>query len=653
MGNVKKFMMAAAGGAGLNVEEVFSVDPYVGNGSSQTITNGIDLSTEGGMVWTKGRSNARGNNIWDSGRSLNQVIMPDQGGGGTFTESSGIGVTSFNTNGFSLGGNYYSEANSSGNTYVAWTFRKAPKFFDVVTYTGNGTNGRTISHNLGTTVGCIIVKNLSQSSDWAVYHRGAFSGVNPSHYFGKFNDTSVFSDGETYWNDTEPTDSVFTVGTSYLTNANNNNYVAYLFAHNNNDGEFGATGDQDIIKCGHYLGTASTNGNYVTLGWEPQFLIIKGSNESANWVVVDNVRGIPHNGSARILSSNVTSAETQAQRVEIFADGFRAKTNNNFTNAYNGKYTYIAIRRPMAVPTSASEVFDMHTGSAYNTKFSVNLSQVDWATTQDIVSGSPSYTSARFQGGNWLRKSSYDYEGTSEHGLFDLKYEYAQKQGGTDMFTWMWKRAPGFFDVVTWNIDGTGNQTIKHNLGVVPEMVITKNRSDNGYGSGSWWIGHNGLTGWDSSNENDRHILQNWGTAASAQQGYHRDFTSTSIRLLSNAVGGYTTSHVGIGFLFATLPGISKVGSFTHTYNTAQNIDCGFSNGASFVLLKRYDSSGSWRLYDSERGITSGNDAMIDWGDTAAQDNTANQIDIYSGGFGMRANYLAGGDYIFLAIAAI
>jgi len=122
MSNVKKLMMTAAGGAGLNVEDVFSAYLYRGNGSSQTITNGIDLSTEGGMVWTKGRSAARGNNIWDSERSLNQVIMPDQGTGGTFTENSAIGVTALNTDGFTLGGNSYSEANIANTDYVSWTF---------------------------------------------------------------------------------------------------------------------------------------------------------------------------------------------------------------------------------------------------------------------------------------------------------------------------------------------------------------------------------------------------------------------------------------------------------------------------------------------------------------------------------------------------
>ena len=94
--------------------------------------------------------------------------------------------------------------------------------------------------------------------------------------------------------------------------------------------------------------------------------------------------------------------------------------------------------------------------------------------------------------------------------------------GGTNAHSWMWKRARGYFDIVTWNIDGTGLQTINHNLGVVPEMIWSKNRDDNGSGSGDWWIGHTGLTGWDGENENDRHALK-FTNAASAQQGYHKN----------------------------------------------------------------------------------------------------------------------------------
>ena len=227
----------------------------------------------------------------------------------------------------------------------------------------------------------------------------------------------------------------------------------------------------------------------------------------------------------------------------------------------------------------------------------------------------------------------------------------------------MWKRARGYFDMVTWNVDGTGNQTINHNLGVSPEMIWSKNLDDSGSGSGDWWIGHTGLTGWDGDNENDRHALK-FTTAASAQQGYHRDFTSTSIRLLGNAVGGYNTSHTGIAYLFATVAGVSKVGSYTGNAASDRVIDCGFTNGAKFVLIKDVDQNGTnWQVFDTARGLTSTKAELLRLNTTDAQipngsptQDYHNLIEPDSSGFKLNHTSAlqvnaSGVDYIFYAIA--
>jgi len=147
------------------IEEVFQTWLYTGNGSTNTITNNIDLSTKGGMTWLKCRSTARNHSIVDSARGITKVIYPEY----TSAQDTATNlVTAYNTTGFSIGTD--ASGNASGDTFVSWTFRKQPKFFDVVTWTGNDVVGREIPHNLGSVPGCIMVKQTNATRDWVVYH---------------------------------------------------------------------------------------------------------------------------------------------------------------------------------------------------------------------------------------------------------------------------------------------------------------------------------------------------------------------------------------------------------------------------------------------------------------------------------------------------
>ena len=211
MTNVKKLLMAAAGaggGAGLDVDEVFSTYLYEGNNSTQTITNGIDLDGEGGLVWIKSRSDTQSHELADTVRG-NTKFLRTNSTTAERTSTSGD-ITAFNSSGFSLGASTTSGVNSSGNDYASWTFRKAPKFFDVLTYTGNGTS-QTIAHNLGTTVGSIFVKCTTNTYDWAIYHRSLGGG-----YYLRTAPYGTDAAGATtqYWNNTDATSQSFTVGSN-------------------------------------------------------------------------------------------------------------------------------------------------------------------------------------------------------------------------------------------------------------------------------------------------------------------------------------------------------------------------------------------------------------------------------------------------------
>ena len=157
MATKKKLLQAAAGsagGAGLNVEDVFSTYLYTGNDTSQTITNGIDLDGEGGMTWLKTRDDTHSHYLFDTERGAGYYLNSDTAGAQAYHATAW--VTGFNSDGFDIG--YSVAINDDANDHASWTFRKAPKFFDVVTYTGNGTAGRAISHNLGSVPGMIIIK---------------------------------------------------------------------------------------------------------------------------------------------------------------------------------------------------------------------------------------------------------------------------------------------------------------------------------------------------------------------------------------------------------------------------------------------------------------------------------------------------------------
>lgn len=316
----------------LSVADVFSTDLYTGNGSTQTITNGIDLAGEGGLVWTKKRNTAISSNyldnwLTDSERTGN--ILSTNRTDGNFS-TTGAEPTLLD-GGYSVGS--YPVFNESGSAYVAWTFREAPKFFDIVTYTGDGTSGREIAHDLGVVPGMVVVKRTSTADGWYVQHNSNFSS------YGFLQSTNAFiSDASGVFN-AAPTSTHFTLGNSG--NGNNGNgetYVAYLFAHDDSaDG---------IIQCGSYTGNNTTQS--VTLGWEPQFLLVKNTSQMANWRIFDNKRSPsnPRNDSLNPDGSDSELNDNSTTKVDFIADGVRLLTDDIMTNRNNSVYIYCAIRNP-------------------------------------------------------------------------------------------------------------------------------------------------------------------------------------------------------------------------------------------------------------------------------------------------------------------
>jgi len=661
MSNIARMMQratAGAGGAGLDVDEVFSTFLYDGTGSAQTITNNIDLSGEGGLVWAKSRTDNGHHTLYDTARGTQKPIFSsassaqgnDAAGGAT------NGLNTFNSNGFTIGADWAGNINVSSEDMVSWTFRKAPKFFDVVTYTGDGTSNRAIAHNLGTTPGMVIVKRTSISGSWIVSHNsiGSTDYLNLNATNAKATNSTFFPQAHTsthfyVGNDGDVNDAPF-YGT-------NRTYVAYLFAHNNNDGEFGPNADQDIIKCGTYTGNGSSTGPVIDLGFEPQFVMVKNSSDTGGWQVMDSMRGIvtdggPSGNDAR-LQWNVTNTEGSVGFVDLTPTGFQVTSTGSNMNTNNATYIYMAIRRgPLAAPDDATKVFgiDSNTGQTGMQTGILN----DMGIAGGISSTDKWFIGSRLTQGFYLRTNNTDAEpsGASPIWNFDSMNSFFNGTTWNGYIGYGWKRAPSYFDVVAYK--GTGSSSaraVPHNLGVVPEMMWVKRRDSNS-GEG-WAVYHKGLNG--GTDPEDYYVSLN---SASAEANNFYRWADTA----PTATNFYVTDNLDasggnlIAYLFATLAGVSKVGSYSGT-GSDQNIDCGFSSGARFVLTKRYTGNGGWQVRDSARGITTAsNDPWLELQGVNAEYQDSNMdIDPLSSGFTVSGADIeinaSGHSFIFYAIA--
>jgi hypothetical protein len=647
MATKKKMLQAAAGnagGAGLDITDVFSTYLYDGTGAEQTITNGIDLDGEGGAILTKRRDSTTGGGPWfnDTERGITKYISTsDTSTGG----DSAASISAATSTGYTLGG-AFSGWNVSAGEYVSWTFRKAPKFFTCVTWTGDGVAGREIAHDLGTTVGSIFVKRTDATRNWAVYHRSRGA----TKYLA-LNTTGAENTATSRWNDTEPTSTVFTVGSAIDTNVSGGTYVAYLFAHNDGDGEFGPDADQDIIKCGSYAGN-STIGHTIDLGFEAQWVLVRSTSNLRKWMLYDVMRGMPVSGNGAALYPNSTDAEESLARIGASNVGFQLTSTDSMVNLSGETYIYIAIRRgPLAPPESATEVFEVFETTNTGTASTIgSMGPSDFILNKRTDAAATWRALDRLRGGSMLRTDSTDTETSSGFLEWDKMGGVFVTAAGAPYITndaqahWLWKRAPGFFDVQAFTLGSASNREVKHNLAAVPEMIWWKERSDTSY----WMFWHKDFT---SSQYMSLHLSDAiatsaniWGTSAPTSTGWYMKET---------AFGG--SGNTCISYTFASLPGISKVGSYSGN-NSSQTIDCGFTTGARFVLIKASSRSGSWAVWDSARGITAGDDPRLELNSTSAEQSQSNiDVEPHSSGFIIDSTSgefnEAGETYIFYAIA--
>ena len=308
-----------------SVSDWFSTTLYPYTDPKVEVTNGINLLDNGGLIWLKGRLDT-GNIkhcLFDTSRGSNMRLTTNS----TEPESSGNTIV-WKDNGFDISGIGNASNYDGTKDYVSWSFRKAPKFFDIQTYVGDKIAGKKISHALTSVPGAMIVKDSDNGSAWRVYHKDL--GATKSLFLNSDQKEYISNSS---WNDTAPTSIEFTVGNDDDTNKAGGEFVAYLFAD-----------EPGLIKCG-----SSTGAGQVDVGFEPQWLMVKATSEAGPWIVIDNKRpGSTPSTVSKFLKPNATDAEAEIA-VVLNSTGF----NNN---ALSSTYIYVAIAAPV-VDTMTAEQF--------------------------------------------------------------------------------------------------------------------------------------------------------------------------------------------------------------------------------------------------------------------------------------------------------
>jgi len=549
--------------------------------------------------------------------------------------------------------NMYTTA-STMDPLVYWSFKKKKKFFDVKVYQGDGVQGRVINHDLGCEPGAVIIKGIDAAEEWVFYHKyGGAAGVSTEDswkYYYKFH---VDQGPILYGNSTDW--MVKPVGTTHITlggpSAYNNSpsvkYIAFFFADAGSGG-FGDDGSLDGIACGKgVVGDWNTANSYQDLGFEPQWVLIKGRTKTTSnpWCIVDSQRNMfseyESGGTVWAKSPTVQSAQSgeQAFGVSLFTDGggfyLRRNQGNYGTVLSDGnEYIYIAIAKPQRTATQQNMFLNgVETGG---TNFYTATTVTAGAARPTVLPGfspdsawiKPSWNIAGNPWDVWNRKvgvkenigmnntrqyllqfnNSNNKFGPSDVNVFYSNGYYANSDGSYDYdandIFYMFKKTPHFYDTQHTFLDGTNPRVVKHNLGKKPELMISKTTYPSGAPSigANWWmyssapgLGYTMTTEMNGSAKFDAGNV--WGAEPTAST-----FTLGSI---GGSVSGSGWAHT---MLFSSCPGVSKVGFYTGT-GSLIDIDCEFVSSPRFVMIQRTDGNGNRYLWDSYRGMSGFNGA--------------------------------------------
>ena len=705
-----------------SVDTWYGTGDYATTPASKKITNGINMLKHGGMVLNFQRGNLTGSG---SNTYYKAFSDTDIGAGKRFwpITNNALGVQSdamesFDGDGWTMGKNMYMNEgngdNSNSSQNGAFTFRKQAGFFDMVTFTtGDGSNkqsNRRIPHSLKCKPGFILLKNQDTSGSWYVYHCkiGSNGGNDEVSYLS---DTQGFSGG--YGNVWGPnnghTSTDFGIDETSSLNwwVANNTYTVYLWADGDDPDAkiFGKDKDSEIVKA--FIGNGQNQ--FTNIGWEPDFLIIK--NSGSNWWLIDSTRGSgsdnsagtynPYNAAAIPIPG--TDGESNGYGVGFNQDGY-------YQGTFGGDCYCLAIRRPdhkvgkwatspseclaikkITTPASTNLVLNNKTsglGKSFDMEFSArqysNSASLTtrWSHSNRLMSGSSSNEGGAGTGtsdagfSRQLLQSDNDQllEGTQINQR-NIRYDITDRdayippegfynQGGQSGFQnifYMFKRKPGFFDMIKYKADV--NPPTKHQLGVAPDLVITKSLTDANQNSyGNYWSVWSRAS-CDAGVQSDTTHCTAWlnDLSASQAQAYkiwtqpHEVPSVNMISLQHNGMGKYS-DRTYMMYLWAHCDGIFHTGVYTGTgQNNAQSITgVGFS--PRLLMIKNITAQGSWFTFDTARGLTSAGTPSIRMDSNLNEETGWQWIDPNADGFDLTNTVHAyindtGVKYLYLAWA--
>jgi hypothetical protein len=331
----------------------FHTQLYTGNGSSGlAITNDANAGDfKPDLLWISPRSNGDNNVVWDSSRTINKRLKVNAT---AVEDSDTTALVTFETDGFDLD-TTDTNFNGSSRTYVAWQWKanggtrttntesgdnpaggyqaNTTAGFSIVDYTGTGAAG-TMAHGLGAAPGFIVIKNREAVVDWATYHKGTgFAPVDETDAM-HINNTDALTDAATFWNDTAPTSTVFTINTNNNCNTDGETYIAYCWAP-----------IQGYSKFGGYEGNGSANGPFIYTGFKPAWTLIKcTSNSGEAWAIHDIDRS-PVNPMDDVLfasNSNAESANETDRAMDFVSNGIKVRATDSGQNTDGRTYIYAA-----------------------------------------------------------------------------------------------------------------------------------------------------------------------------------------------------------------------------------------------------------------------------------------------------------------------
>ena len=325
--------------------DYFNNKLWTGNGNSSHAQTGVGFQPD--LVWLKARSESEYHFLFDAIRGATKGISSDlTAAEATYAE----GLKSFDSDGFTIGTS--NGMNRSGTTYASWNWKgngagssntdgsitstvsaNTTAGFSIVKFTGTGANA-TVGHGLGSVPKFIFGKNASVgTSAWPVY-----SSVLGGTKYLNINTNSGEGTFSGYWNNTNPTSSLISIGSHGDVNGVGDNMIYYCFAEKTGYSKFGS-----------YVGNSDTNGTFVYTGFKPAFVMIKNTTNANNWFIIDNKRAL-FNLADDSLFPNSNSAEMTTQPtnygLDILSNGMKMRTSGDHTvnnnNASSNTYIYMA-----------------------------------------------------------------------------------------------------------------------------------------------------------------------------------------------------------------------------------------------------------------------------------------------------------------------